>query len=136
MIRTFGRWLLAGSLAFAGVAHFVATDSFTRLIPPWMPADTGIVWITGAMEIGFAVALIAVPVGMWRRRVGWALAAFLALVFVGNIYQAVADVDAFGLDTDVERWGRLVFQPVLMAWALWACDAFAQTPEAGGFPPG
>jgi hypothetical protein len=28
--------------------------------------------------------------------------------------------DAFGLDTDRKRLVRLVFQPVLVAWALWS----------------
>jgi hypothetical protein len=32
-------------------------------------------------------------------------------------------VDAFGLDTDAKRAIRLVFQPVLVAWALVSTDA-------------
>ena len=32
-------------------------------------------------------------------------------------------MDAFGLDTDAKRAIRLVFQPVLVAWALAATDA-------------
>jgi hypothetical protein len=45
------------------------------------------------------------------------------VVFVGNISQAVSGADVFGLDIDVERWGRLAFQPLLIAWALWSTDA-------------
>jgi uncharacterized membrane protein len=134
MMRVLGRWVLAGFLAFAGVAHFVTTDTFLLLIPPWMPAGTAIVWITGALEVGFAIALVVGRAGTQRHRVGWGLAAFLVVVFAGNVYQAVAGVDVFGLDTDAERWGRLVFQPVLIAWALWVCDVIGQTPEVP--PPG
>ena len=32
--------------------------------------------------------------------------------------------DAFGLDTDGARALRLVFQPLLVAWAVWACDTW------------
>jgi hypothetical protein len=31
--------------------------------------------------------------------------------------------DGFGLDTDAKRFGRLFFQPVLVAWALWSTGA-------------
>ncbi|HEY6566408.1 MAG TPA: hypothetical protein VI341_02725 [Actinomycetota bacterium] len=136
MVRSVGRWVLAGSLVFTGVAHFVMTETFERLVPPWVPAPTAIVWITGVMELGFAVALVATPPGPSRRRVGLLLAVFLALVFVGNVYQAVAGVEAFGLDTDAERWGRLVFQPLLIVWALWVCEGLGQDPATGGDEPG
>ncbi|HEY5858766.1 MAG TPA: hypothetical protein VIX62_00595, partial [Actinomycetota bacterium] len=59
MVRTAARWILAGALAFAGVMHFVATETFNRLVPPLLPAPTALVWVTGVMEVGFAVALVA-----------------------------------------------------------------------------
>jgi hypothetical protein len=61
--------------------------------------------VSGLVEIGFAVALVG-----WRgrqREVGWALAAYFAVVFVGNVFQAIEGTSLFALDTDVERWGRL-----------------------------
>ncbi|WP_156613500.1 hypothetical protein [Mycobacterium sp. 852002-51961_SCH5331710] len=42
------------------------------------------------------------------------------LVFPGNIAQYVNKRDGFGLDTDTKRFVRLLFQPVLVAWALWS----------------
>ena len=44
-------------------------------------------------------------------------------VFPGNIAQFTGHVDAFGLDTDTKRAVRLLFQPVLVAWALASTDA-------------
>ena len=41
-------------------------------------------------------------------------------IFPGNIGQYVEGIDAFGLDTDAKRLGRLFFQPVLVLLALWA----------------
>ena len=108
----------------AGVAHFVALDPFLRLVPSWVPWPTAIVWVTGVMEIALGVALVLAPEGGPRRKVGWFLALFLLAVFTGNISQAVTGVDAFGLDTDAQRWGRLVFQPLLIAWALWSTGAW------------
>jgi UDP-sugar pyrophosphorylase len=43
--------------------------------------------------------------------------------FPGNINQFVNGIDAFGLNTDTARGVRLLFQPVLVLWALWSTGA-------------
>jgi len=106
----------------AGVGHLVATDSFLGQVPTWLPQRTPIVWVSGVVEIGFALALVLLPTR--RRQVGWALAAFFLLIFPGNLYQAIAGTSAFGLDTPAARWARLAFQPVLIVWALWSTGAW------------
>jgi uncharacterized membrane protein len=73
---------------------------------------------SGVVELALGAALV----GTWRQParavVGGTAAAFFVAVFPGNIAQYTAHVDAFGLDTDAKRAVRLVFQPVLVAWAL------------------
>ena len=113
------RWLLAAFMLFAGGAHLVSSDSFMGQLPGWLPARTPIVLASGVIEIGFGLALV-LTTGARRRRVGLALAVFFVLVFPGNLYQAIAGTDAFGLDTPAKRWGRLVVQPLLIVWALWS----------------
>ena len=49
---------------------------------------------------------------------------FFVAVFPGNISQYLTHTDAFGLDSDPARALRLVFQPVLVAWALWSTGAW------------
>jgi hypothetical protein len=51
------------------------------------------------------------------------LAIFFILIFPGNISQYTNGIDAFGLDTDQKRFIRLLFQPVLVIWALWSTGA-------------
>lgn len=112
------RWALAALMLIAGIGHLVATEDFLGQTPTWLPAREALVWISGVVEIAFAVALVT-----WRsrrREVGWALALFFVLVFPGNVHQAVNGTDTFGLDTDAERWVRLLFQPALIAVALWS----------------
>ena len=123
-MRTIARWTLAGALVFAGAAHLVAPGPFLLLVPSWVPWPAAVVLVTGLMEVMLGVALVLAPAGSTRRITGWAVAAFLIVVFVGNVSQAVSGADAFGLDTDVERWGRLVFQPLLIAWALWSTRGY------------
>lgn len=113
------RWLLAAFMLLAGVAHLVSSDSFMGQLPSWLPLRTPIVLVSGVIEIGFAFGLLLTS-GARRRQAGWALAVFFVLVFPGNLYQAIAGTDAFGLDTPVKRWGRLIIQPLLIVLALWS----------------
>jgi uncharacterized membrane protein len=57
--------------------------------------------------------------------VGVVGAAFFVAVFPGNVSQLVTRTSAFGLETDAARAIRLVFQPLLVIWALWSTGAFA-----------
>lgn len=121
-MRTALRWVLAASLLFTGTMHFLRLDEFLTVIPPWLPAPKLLVWVSGALEIAFAIALI---VPMERRApVGYALAIFFVLIYPGNIYQAVQGLDAFGLDSNAERLIRLPFQPIFIIWALWVTQAW------------
>jgi uncharacterized membrane protein len=54
---------------------------------------------------------------------GLILAALFVAVFPGNVAQYTQQRDAFGLDTDTKRFVRLLFQPLLVTWALWSTGA-------------
>jgi uncharacterized membrane protein len=56
--------------------------------------------------------------------VGWITAAFFVIIFPGNISQYVNHINGFGMTTDQARGIRLLFQPVLVAWALWSTGAW------------
>ena len=122
-LRTVGRHALALFLLAAGTAHFLAPQEFLAQVPTWLPARTVIVYVSGVAEIGLALALVAWPAR--RVAVGWLVAGFFVLVFPGNLWQAIAGTEAFGLDSAAARWLRLGFQPVLVAWALWSTGAWA-----------
>jgi len=82
-----------------------------------------VVLASGVVEIVLGLSLIA----LWRYRVqvGWVVAAFFVAVFWGNISQYVNHVDAFGLNSDRARFIRLLFQPLLVAWALGSTGAWS-----------
>jgi uncharacterized membrane protein len=120
--RTIGRFALAGVLLVAGVGHLVSTEEFRAQVPPFFPARDAIVYASGAIELLFGAALLAAR-GDRRLQTGFVVAAFFVAVFPGNISQLVTGEDAFGLDTDTKRAVRLVFQPLLVLWALWCTGA-------------
>jgi uncharacterized membrane protein len=83
------------------------------------PASTDEVVVgSGIIEVGLGAALTALP--KERRRIGTATAAYFVAIFPGNISQLLKHQDAFGLDTDGKRFMRLLVQPVLVLWALFA----------------
>lgn len=121
--RTVGRLALAGVLLLAGVGHLVDTEAFRAQVPAWLPARDTIVYLSGVLELLLGAALLAAR-GEQRVRVGFVVAAFFVAVFPGNVSQYLTGQDAFGLDTDTKRAVRLLFQPVLVVWALWCTGAW------------
>jgi uncharacterized membrane protein len=93
-----------------------------------MPAPEFVVYASGVVEIVLGLALIVVR--QQRAIVGWIVAAFFVVVFPGNIWQFIEARDAFGLDSDLARAVRLLFQPVLVVWALWCTGAWTAAREA------
>lgn len=122
-VRTFARWTLGGILLVAGVAHLTSQRvEFRAQVPSWFPLDDDLVVLaSGVVELALGAALIALR--RHRVLVGIIVAIFFVAVFPGNIAQWTDGTDAFGLDTDVKRFVRLLFQPVLVAWSAWASGA-------------
>ena len=118
------RWALALAMMFAGISHLTfARRDFQAQVPDALvergPLDRDVVVVaSGVVEAAFGLALIALR--RERRRIGTALAAFFIAIFPGNIDQWRKGRSAFGLDTDRKRFGRLFFQPALVAAAWWS----------------
>ncbi|PRY69384.1 putative membrane protein [Glaciihabitans tibetensis] len=122
--RTIGRIGLGAALMFAGVSHLSFNrEAFQAQVPEWLPLDKDfVVLASGVVEIGLGLALVAAP--KHRVTVGWVVAAFFVAIFPGNISQLATRTNSFGLDTDAARGFRLLFQPLLVIWALWSTGAW------------
>ncbi len=123
LVRTVARILLGAFVASAGVLHLTSQrQEFRAQVPSWFPVDADVTVVaSGVVEIALGTAFVLLP--RHRGLLGWALAGFFVAVFPGNLAQYVEGTDAFGLDTDRARLIRLFFQPVLVAWALWAGES-------------
>lgn len=111
---------LGGLLLTAGTGHLtVQREEFQAQVPDWVPLDPdAVVILSGVVELALGTALVSTWKQPARAAVGVATAAFFVAVFPGNIAQLTGHRDAFGLDTDAKRAIRLLFQPVLVGWAL------------------
>lgn len=116
--------MLGATLLLTGTGHltFLRKD-FQAQVPRWLPLPVDLVVVlSGLVELALGGALITLP--RKRTTIGWIVAAFFVAIFPGNLSQYANHIDAFGLNTDQARGFRLLFQPVLVVWALWSTGAW------------
>jgi uncharacterized membrane protein len=102
---------------FTSSGHFTQTELMAQMLPPWVPARTLLVYLTGALELAIAVGFF---VPRTRQFTGWLAAAVLVLFFPANIYAAVNQVPM-----GVHAWGpvylliRAPLQVIILLWVYW-----------------
>ena len=114
------RILLGAMLVVAGIGHLTfARTEFQVQVPDWVPLNKDLtVVLSGYVEILLGLAILFVK--RYRAQIGLFAGLFFIMVFPGNIAQYLNHRDGFGFDTDLLRFIRLLFQPVLVAWAWWS----------------
>jgi len=124
ILRKLPQMVLGLALAYAGVGHLTTSRQEFQAQVPTLFKDYAdfVVLSSGVVEIALGVGLIA----LWKYRVqiGWVVAAFFVAIFWGNISQYLNHTDAFGLNSDRARFIRLLFQPLLVIWALGSTGAW------------
>jgi uncharacterized membrane protein len=115
---------LGAALTYAGITHLTTSRTeFQAQVPTILQSQADFVVIaSGVVEILLGLSLILLF--KYRTRIGWITAAFFIAIFPGNISQYINGTDAFGLNTDQARAIRLLFQPLLVIWALWSTGAW------------
>lgn len=124
LLRNASQVLLGLALAYAGITHLTTNRTeFQAQVPTILHGQADfVVLASGGVEIALGLSLVA----LWKYRsyIGWITALFFIAVFPGNISQYINGTDAFGLDSDRARAIRLLFQPLLVVWALWCSGAW------------
>ena len=123
LLRKLTQILLGATLIYTGILHLTTRRlEFQAQVPPWAPFTPDfIVLASGVVEITLGLLLSSL---YKRRAVGIATATFFIAIFPGNISQYLNHIDAFGLNDDRARAIRLLFQPLLVLWALWSTAVF------------
>ena len=99
-----------------GIAHFVATDVETGIVPPWVPAPRLMVLVSGVFELLGAAGLL------WprsRRAAGWGLFALTIVVTPVHVWM-LQRPDLF---PTIPYWAlvlRLPLQVALLALIVWS----------------
>ena len=119
--RTAALWFLSALYLIAGIAHLTRPNGFVAITPHWVPWPQQVVALTGAAEIAGAIGL---HIPRLRRAAGIGLALYAFCVWPANLNHAVNDIPLGGAHLGWWYHGpRLLLQPVIIWWALWASGA-------------
>ncbi len=112
-----GQIAMSVMLIFTGMAHFVFTEGMAMMLPSFLPCKIFLVYITGGLEIVFAVVLF---VPQLKITTDWGLIVFLSAILPANIYAAMkqinyqeATLDGHGLSY---LWFRIPLQVFFILW--------------------
>lgn len=108
-----------------GVGHFVATDFFVHIVPPYIPYPREVVWLSGVAELLLAFALLSARL---RPLAGYALLALICGVSLANIHMWRHPE----LFPEVPEWAltlRLLLQVGLLYLTWWSTRPAAVRPR-------
>lgn len=112
-----GRISLSAMLVFTAVGHFAFNKGMTLMIPDFIPFKAALIYLTGIIEILFAMALFFPA---YRITAGWLIIVFLLLLLPFNIYSSIKHIDyqkATFDGTGIQYlWFRIPLQIVFILW--------------------
>jgi uncharacterized membrane protein len=106
-LAVFAIFFIAG-----GIAHFVLTPAYVRVVPPYLPWPLALVYTSGVCEVLGGLGLLYPPT---RRFAAWGLVALLVAVFPANLFMAMTHAGYAGPAWVL--WVRLPLQIPLIWWA-------------------
>lgn len=113
-LKAISKYLLAGFMVIAGITHFLNPAFFLKIMPPWLPLHSELVFVSGVAEVLLGVALL---LPRYSRLAAWGIMALLLAVFPANIYlyqnQQILPAPP------VLHLLRLPLQFVFLLWAFW-----------------
>jgi uncharacterized membrane protein len=117
-LKTVSRFLLAALMLGAGTMHFVQTDFFTRIMPPYLPWHRELVYVSGLGEVALGLMLL---VPRFSRLAAWGVIALLIAVFPANIY--LYQHQELLPASPLVHFLRLPLQALFILWAYWHTKA-------------
>jgi uncharacterized membrane protein len=112
--KTAFKWLLALLLIAAGTMHFLRSEMFVQIVPPYLPWHRELVYVSGVCEIALGLLLL---VPRFSRFAAWGIVVLLIAVFPANIY-LYQHQDLLPAPPILHLL-RLPLQGVLVLWAYW-----------------
>lgn len=109
-------------MAFTAIGHFLYPDGMALMLPDFIPFKTGIIYITGIIEIAAAIGLM---IPRFRRLTAWLLIIFFILILPANIHAAIKHVNLETASYDGKGlsylWFRIPLQLLFIGWVYYFC---------------
>ena len=113
--KTVSRYVFAAFFVAAGINHFLHTQFYMKIMPPYLPWHLELVYLSGVFEIVLGAMLM---IRRFAPLAGWGLILLLVAVFPANIYVYQHQAVIPGASSLMHLL-RLPLQAVLIAWAYW-----------------
>jgi uncharacterized membrane protein len=130
--RVAGRGGLVIMFLFTGTSHFTGMKhDFAAMIPPPLPNDLWVIYLTGVFEIAGAVGLL---IPRTRRLAGICLVLMLAALFPANVYAALNEVPLRGQAATpllIRTPMQLLYIGMVWWTAVWKPLEQVEAPPAG-----
>ena len=123
IIKLILKYLLAAGFVLAGINHFINSQFYVRMMPPFLPAHLFLVYLSGVFQIALGILL---TVRRFSPLAAWALIALLIAVFPANVFMA-RHPELFSEFSPAALYLRLPLQAVIIALIYWSTR-----PEAAG----
>ncbi len=117
------KWLRRAGLAvvfvwffIGGISHFTRPEFFMAIMPPWVPFHAAAVYVSGVLEIVFALGLLMPATRRWA---GYLLIALTLAVTPANVHMWLSPQLFPDISEAALAW-RLVVQVLLLALIWWS----------------
>lgn len=111
---------MCAMLFFTAIGHFAFTKGMTLMIPGAIPFKTGLVYITGVLEVLMGIGLLIPEIRIYAA---WLLLLFFIVMLPANIYAAIKHIDYQKGTLDGPGpnylWFRIPLQLFFMVWVYW-----------------
>ena len=115
IVKQILKYFLAVGFVLAGVNHFINPDFYLKMMPPYLPAHSFLIQLSGVFEIALGIMLL---IPRTTRLAAFGLVALLIAVFPANLYMA-QNPQLFPEFSPAALYLRLPVQLILLAWAFW-----------------
>ncbi len=127
--RVAGRGALVIMFLFTGTSHFTSMKyDFAAMIPPPLPNDLWVIYLSGVFEIAGAVGLL---IPRTRKLAGICLVLLLVALFPANVYAALNEIPLRG-EAATPLWIRTPMQLLYIGMLWWT--SIKEPPNENGRP--
>ena len=127
--RDAGRIALAIMFLFTGTSHFTSMKyDFAAMIPPPLPNDLWVIYLSGVFEIAGAIGLL---IPRTRKLAGICLVLLLVALFPANVYAALSEIPLRG-EAATPLWIRTPMQLLYIGMVWWT--SIKEPPKEVGRP--
>ena len=115
------RSAMSAMLLFTAIGHFAFTRGMSLMLPQFIPFKTQVVYLTGILEILFAIGLF---LPTFRMLTAVSLVIFMILILPANIYAAIKNLEyqkgTYDGNGPKYLWFRIPLQLLFIIWVYFS----------------